>query len=112
MAQHPTFEDQLGEPVAGNGLLHRRFFLQTGAAIMGATATLGSARAESIDETELREEAELLAKELGMPSQLLPADPPYPNILRYVAIFDLERGTPSQVVRSPEDGRLKGGPTN
>jgi hypothetical protein len=26
-----------------------------------------------------------------MPSQLLPADPPYPNIVRYVAIFDLER---------------------
>ena len=22
---------------------------------------------------------------------VLPADPPYPNILRYVAIFDLER---------------------
>src|SRR5262245_38026258 len=48
MAQHPTFQDQLGEPVAGNGLLHRRFFLQTGAAIVGATATLATARAESI----------------------------------------------------------------
>ncbi len=56
-----------------------------------AKRELRRARAESIDETELREEAELLAAELGMPSQLLPADPPYPNLLRYVAIFDLER---------------------
>src|SRR5262249_44809352 len=66
-----------------------------------AKRELRRARAESIDETELREEAELLANELGMPSQVLPADPPYPNITRYVAIFDLERRTTSQVVRSP-----------
>jgi tetratricopeptide (TPR) repeat protein len=56
-----------------------------------AKRELRRARAESIDGTELREEAELLAAELGMPSQLLPADPPYPNIVRYAAIFDLER---------------------
>jgi len=55
-----------------------------------AKRELRRARAESIDGTELREEAELLAAELGMLSQVLPADPPYPNILRYVAIFDLE----------------------
>jgi sulfane dehydrogenase subunit SoxC len=48
MAKVPTLKNQLGEPVAGNGLLDRRFFLQTGAAIMGATASLGAARAESI----------------------------------------------------------------
>jgi hypothetical protein len=57
----------------------------------GAKRELRRARAESIDGTELREEAELLAAELGMPAQVLPADPPYPNILRYLAIFDLER---------------------
>lgn len=53
-----------------------------------AKRELRRARAEGIEQTELREEAELLAHELGMPSQKLPADPPYPNVLRYVAIFD------------------------
>ena len=48
MAKRPTLENQLGEPVAANGLLHRRFFLQSGAAIAGAAATLGTASAESI----------------------------------------------------------------
>ena len=48
MAKVPTLKDQLGEPVAGNGLLHRRFFLQTSAAVAGAAATLGVAKAESI----------------------------------------------------------------
>jgi serine/threonine protein kinase len=55
-----------------------------------AKRELRRARAESIEQTELREESELLAHELGLPSQRLPADPPYPNVLRYVAIFDLE----------------------
>jgi hypothetical protein len=56
-----------------------------------AKRELRRSRSEGIDDTELREEAELLAAELGVPSQLLPADPPYPNILRYLAIFDLEK---------------------
>jgi hypothetical protein len=56
-----------------------------------AKRELRRSRAEGIEQTELREEAELLAHELGLPSQLLPADPPYPNVLRYVAIFDLEK---------------------
>jgi protein kinase-like protein len=51
---------------------------------------LRRARAEGIDSTGDREEAELFADELGLPSQLLPADPPYPNSLRYLAVFDLE----------------------
>jgi Protein kinase domain len=59
-----------------------------------ARRELRRARAEGIEGSELREEAELLAAELGMPAQVLPADPPYPNVLRYVAIFDLERRTP------------------
>jgi hypothetical protein len=37
------------------------------------------------------EEAELLAAELGLPSTRMPADPPYPNMLRYLAVFDHER---------------------
>lgn len=48
MAKIPTLQDQLGEPVAGNGLLHRRFFLQSGAAIAGAAVAASAARAESI----------------------------------------------------------------
>ena len=53
-----------------------------------ARRELQRARAEGIDASELREEAELLAAELGLPYTLLPPDPPYPNVLRYVAIFD------------------------
>ena len=53
-----------------------------------AIRELRRSRAEGIDTSEVREEAELLAAELGLPSQALPPDPPYPNILRWVAIFD------------------------
>jgi hypothetical protein len=53
-----------------------------------ARRELRRARAEGLEQTELREEAELLAQQVGMPSQKLPADPPYPNVLRYLAIFD------------------------
>jgi hypothetical protein len=55
----------------------------------GAARELRRARAEGIDGSEMREEAELLAAELGLPFARLPADPPYPNMLRYMAIFDL-----------------------
>jgi len=51
MAKVPTRQDKFGEPVAGNGLLHRRFFLQSGAALASGAAIAGaatSARAESI----------------------------------------------------------------
>ena len=55
-----------------------------------AKRELRRARAEGIDATGDREEAELFAQELGLPSQLLPPDPPYPNSLRFLAIFELE----------------------
>src|SRR5258707_5666427 len=48
MAKRRSFGEELGEPVAGNGLLDRRFFLQSGAALAGAAAAVGPARAESI----------------------------------------------------------------
>src|SRR5258706_5917187 len=48
MTKERSFGEELGEPVAGNGLLHRRFFLQSGAALAGAAAAGGTARAESI----------------------------------------------------------------
>ena len=62
-----------------------RFAGNNGAALQNVRR----ARAEGIDGTGLREEAELLANELGEPSTLLRPDPPYPNIFRYLAIFDL-----------------------
>lgn len=55
-----------------------------------AKRELTRARAEGIDVSADREEAELLAYELGLPHHILPADPPYPNNLRYLAIFELE----------------------
>jgi hypothetical protein len=58
-----------------------------------AKANLRRARAEGIDTAEHREEAELLSAELGLPSTKLPADPPYPNTLRYLAIFDYDRNS-------------------
>src|SRR5260221_7337023 len=54
MTKERSFGEELGEPVAGNGLLHRRFFLQSGAALagaaaaVGATAVVSTAGAESI----------------------------------------------------------------
>jgi sulfane dehydrogenase subunit SoxC len=48
MAKLPTFEDQFGEPVAGNGLLHRRFFLRTGAAMAGMAAASTVAHAQGV----------------------------------------------------------------
>jgi hypothetical protein len=56
-----------------------------------AKRELGRARGEGLETSEVREEAELLARELGLPSTLLTPDPPYPNVLRYVAIFDYSR---------------------
>jgi tetratricopeptide (TPR) repeat protein len=59
--------------------------------VQRARLELRRARTEGIDSAEEREEAELLAAELGLPSTLLPPDPPYPNVLRYLAIFDHPR---------------------
>jgi hypothetical protein len=59
--------------------------------LVPAQRNLRRARSEGIDGTGFREDAELLSAELGQPSVLLSPDPPYPNILRFAAIFDLER---------------------
>ncbi|HJQ39293.1 MAG TPA: protein kinase [Thermoanaerobaculia bacterium] len=55
----------------------------------GALRELRRANAEGIDATPFREEAELLAAELGQPFQKMPLDTPYPNLMRWLAIFDL-----------------------
>jgi hypothetical protein len=75
--------------VAGAGsLLSARKALLAGD-FAGARRHLNHSRAEGVDTTGMREEAELLAAELGLPFEKLPPDPPYPNILRFLAIFDL-----------------------
>ena len=71
MASEKQLHEQFGEPVAGNGLLHRRFFLQSGAALAGAaTLTAAPAQAESISAgsppTMLKPGAQFNA--YGMPS--------------------------------------------
>ena len=48
MANNPDFTEQLGQPVAGNGLLDRRFFLKGSAAIAAAAGAANAAHAESI----------------------------------------------------------------
>ena len=57
--------------------------------LTAAARELARVRAEGIDGTALREEAELLAAELHRPFMRLPADTPYPNLVRWLAIFDL-----------------------
>ena len=59
--------------------------------LAGASRLLRRAQSEGVETTALREETELLAAELGLPSEVLPPDPPYPNLVRYTAIFDLQR---------------------
>jgi sulfane dehydrogenase subunit SoxC len=48
MVKKTDLAELFGKPVAANGLLHRRFFLQSGAALAGAAAAATAARAESI----------------------------------------------------------------
>jgi hypothetical protein len=49
MAKRRNSKERLPEQVAGNGLLHRRFFLQSGRR-GGAAAALGTAQAASVGE--------------------------------------------------------------
>jgi sulfane dehydrogenase subunit SoxC len=48
MARKRANDDGLGEPVAGNGLLHRRAFLESGVLAAGAVALSDGAQAQSI----------------------------------------------------------------
>ena len=70
MAKNTDMRELFGEPVAGNGLLHRRFFLQSGAALAGTAAIATAAQAESISSgsppTMLKPGAQFNA--YGMPS--------------------------------------------
>ncbi len=56
-----------------------------------ALRLLQQARSEGIDTTWFSEEAALLAYDLGAPAQSFRADPPYPNWLRFIAVWELGR---------------------
>ncbi len=56
-----------------------------------ASRLLQQSRSEGIDATWFSEEASLLAYDLGGPSRTFRADPPYPNRLRFIAIWELGR---------------------
>ena len=56
-----------------------------------AAKLLADARAQGIDSTFLAEDAALLAADLGAPRASFRPDPPYPNLVRFVAVFELMR---------------------
>jgi len=56
-----------------------------------AAALLGQARAEGVDATWFAEDAALLAYDLGGAPRAFRPDPPYPNRLRFIAVWELGR---------------------
>jgi hypothetical protein len=56
-----------------------------------ATRLLQQSRSEGIDATWFSEEAALLAYDLGGPARAFRPDPPYPNRLRFIAVWELGR---------------------
>ncbi|MEA2416515.1 MAG: eukaryotic-like serine/threonine-protein kinase [Thermoanaerobaculia bacterium] len=56
-----------------------------------ASRLLQQSRSEGIDATWFREEAALLAYDLGEPPRSFRPDPPYPNRLRFIAVWELTR---------------------
>jgi hypothetical protein len=54
-----------------------------------ASRLLEQARSEGIEATWFSEEAALLAYDLGAPPRTFPPDPPYPNRLRFIAVWEL-----------------------
>lgn len=57
---------------------------------------LRQSRAEGIDSTWFAEEAALLDYDLGNPARAFKADPPYPNRLRFIAVWELGRARASR----------------
>jgi DNA-binding winged helix-turn-helix (wHTH) protein len=56
-----------------------------------AARLLRQSRLEGVDQTYFAEEAALLASDLGAPPARLWVDPPYPNLLRFAAVWELDR---------------------
>jgi len=61
---------------------------------VSAAKLLRDARMQGIDSNYLAEDAALLAADLGETHRSFRPDPPYPNLLRYAVIFELERVRP------------------
>src|SRR4029077_2076777 len=79
-----------------------------------AARLLRQSRLEGVDQTYFAEEAALLASDLGEPPAHLWVDPPYPNLLRFAAVWELDRrggGGPPRTPppRSAAVGALAGG---
>jgi len=56
-----------------------------------AAKLLREATMQGVESTYLAEDAALLAADLGGPPRKFRADPPYPNLPRFVAVWELER---------------------
>ena len=56
-----------------------------------AARLLRQSRLEGVDQTYFAEEAALLGSDLGEPPVHLWVDPPYPNLLRFAAVWELDR---------------------
>ncbi|HEY0553350.1 MAG TPA: winged helix-turn-helix domain-containing protein [Thermoanaerobaculia bacterium] len=56
-----------------------------------AARLLRQSRLEGVDQTYFAEEAALLGSDLGAPPAHLWVDPPYPNLLRFAAVWELDR---------------------
>ncbi|MBV8544494.1 MAG: serine/threonine protein kinase [Acidobacteria bacterium] len=59
--------------------------------VAAASRLLQQSRSEGIDTTWFTEEAALLAYDLGEPPRSFRPDPPYPNRLRFIAVWELTR---------------------
>ena len=59
--------------------------------VASAARLLQQSRSEGVDATWFAEQAALLAYDLGGPSRAFRPDPPYPNRLRWIAVWELSR---------------------
>jgi len=66
-----------------------------------AARLLRQARSEGVDGTWFTEDAALLDYDLGAPPRSFRADPPYPNRLRFIAIWELARARESHTPIAP-----------
>lgn len=71
-----------------------------------AARLLRQARLEGIDQTYFADEAALLGADLGEPPAQLWIDPPYPNLLRFAAAWELDRRESHKPDRQPDAGHL------